>query len=441
MQRIFLIFISLMLVIPLSAQTQPGPQPTRDLMASPTAAPIISEDSTATTILLIGTGSEHSGTGPYLTDTLIIAVLLPDSGRAALLSIPRDLWVYIPDTGMAKINQATFFGARRGDEDGGIGLLKETLLYNLGIEVDHYARVDFSGFSSLVDSLGGIIVTVDCTIEDWKLKEQDLDKQDPNNWELVQLETGVHILDGDWSLWYARSRRTSSDLDRNRRQQDILRAIWRRLESQGFLADIPALWEQWQSYVDTDLDLGDLLSLLPTFVRIDPAAVGFYNFRLNREVRNGHSPDMGRAILVPDYERIRMLVEAAYSPVPASRIAGHVPTVAVVGSAGISRSMMRVAAERLERAGFHPEILEGDYEGPRQWNKLIDYTGMEKGNPANLIQDLMYITDEGVEKQPDPNRSYDYRLILGSSYNSNACTWPVRQPTPEPEDNTASAEG
>src|SRR5690606_32184869 len=113
----------------------------------------------------------------------------------SIVSIPRDLYVFVPGFGMNKINTAYFYGETKHVEGGGIGLLLETVRYNLGLNIDYYARVNFAGFAKIIDTVGGINISVDCTIEDWRLKEPDLDKQDAKNWEMYTLYTGVYTMD------------------------------------------------------------------------------------------------------------------------------------------------------------------------------------------------------------------------------------------------------
>ena len=164
--------------------------------------------------LLIGAGNESLQEKAGLTDMLMLVAVNRTAGTAAMLHIPRDYWAHIPGFGMHKINQAFYFGETHEVEGGGIGLLKQTIEYNFGVTVDHYAAADFNGFLSVIDQIGGVRVPVDCIIQDWKLKSRELDKRVAENYELFTLPIGVHTLDADTALWYIRSRITSSDLDR-----------------------------------------------------------------------------------------------------------------------------------------------------------------------------------------------------------------------------------
>ena len=143
------------------------------------------------------------------TDAIMVVSVNRTAGTVALLSIPRDLYLYIPDWGMGRINTAYAHGeaveAGRGPQ-----LLIDTIRYNLGLTIDHYARVDFIGFKRIVDGVGGVELPVDCAIQDWRLIEPDMDPTIEENWAIFTLPIGMQHVDGDLALWYVRSRRTSS---------------------------------------------------------------------------------------------------------------------------------------------------------------------------------------------------------------------------------------
>ena len=174
--------------------------------------------------LLIGS-DVRSGTS-FRTDTMVIAILRPNEGQVSLISIPRDLWVSIPEWQNQRINTAYQHGISVGYPGGGPGLLKDTILYNLGIRIDHTAMVDFSGFSQIVDTLGGVDVPVSCAYTDWRLIDPSYDPYNEDNWHLYTTGPGLIHMDGDLALWYARSRQKSSDFDRGRRQQEVLRSLF-----------------------------------------------------------------------------------------------------------------------------------------------------------------------------------------------------------------------
>ncbi len=385
-------------------------------------------------VLLVGLATENIGAAG-LTDTMMIVSFNRQARHASIVSVPRDLYVYVPVEGMmTKLNQAYYFGEKNPD-DGVTGMesLKQTILYNLGVQIDYTAMVNFNGFKRLIDSLGGVEISVDCAIQDWRLISPELDRNVAENYAKFTLEAGVHLLDGDTALWYVRSRKTSSDLDRGRRQQDVLRAIWRTLRARGTLEALPILWEQWDDLVKTDMPLDVALGLLPDVIGMDTADVSYYTFRIRQEVSNGYTPDaQQRYILVPDREAVYRLMQNVVAPATASQLAASIPTVAVVNATGTSYYdyLARIAADRLELEGFRTTIIQEAGQA-RQYNHIIDYTGQDKGSPLERLMKVLSTTAEGVRVEPDPQRTVDYKVLIGQNYAYYACTRPVLPPTPE----------
>ena len=419
--RRLIVILALLFCLPVLAQ-EATEEPIPDAM------PLIDEgDADIVNVLLTGSATRNPN-NVGLTDTIMIVSINRDSGHIAVVSIPRDLYVYMPGHGMEKINQTMFY-AERNEAGSGIEMLKEVILYNLGIQIDFYASIDFATFPQLIDSVGGIDITVDCAIEDWRLIEPDMDIHVAENYEMFTLWTGHYHMDGDTALWYVRSRRTSNDLDRNRRQQDVLRALWRQIRSEGLLENFPQLWEQFNEIVDTDMGLDDALSFLPMVVDLDPAGVEYYNFRIHHEVEQGYAGDNGQFVFFPQREALQTMMEQVLSPSTSRRINSHLPTVVIYNGSGLDW-LPYVAAQRLEREGFLTTIVPGDGH-PRNYNLVVDYTGASRNNPVDDIQRVLRITDEGLQTEPDPNREYDYAVYIGWNYQYYSCTYPVQQPIRE----------
>ena len=131
--------------------TQPTPQVVTD------AQPVIDVPDSVTFLLL---GSDTRGGTSFRTDTIVIAAVRPHDGQVSLISIPRDLWVNIPNVGMQRINTAYQYGENSDYAGGGPGLLKDTILYNFGLQIDHTAMVDFNGFRQIVSTIGGTIASI-----------------------------------------------------------------------------------------------------------------------------------------------------------------------------------------------------------------------------------------------------------------------------------------
>ena len=188
------------------------------------------EESNRINILLLGMGG-LGHPGGTLTDTMMVLSFQPNGGRLALLSLPRDLYVPIPGHGSAKLNSAHADGEQ--DKSGGGPALVETTVSNLlGIPINYYLRVDFAGFTKLVNAVGGVDVIVEKTINDPFFPDAKLEGYEP-----FYLKAGPTHMDGTLALKFARSRETTSDFDRSGRQQLILKALKEKVLSLGTLAN------------------------------------------------------------------------------------------------------------------------------------------------------------------------------------------------------------
>jgi LCP family protein required for cell wall assembly len=293
------------------------------------------------------------------TDVIMVISVNRAQGTAALLSIPRDLYVYVPNVGMQRINTAYAQG-ELNQVGSGPALLIETIQYNLGLRIDYYTRVDFNDFKQIIDSVGGIDISVGCTIQDWRLIEPDLDPTIEENWAKYTLPIGVHHLDGDLALWYARSRRTSSDFDRGQRQQEIMRALWRHLRSMGLLNQLPDVWPQLIEIVETDIALVDMVGLIPFAVALDPSRVASFTFQLNEEVVSWNASD-GAQVLLPQRDALISLMRHYVTPPTQFQLEAKQPHVRIVNVSG-RPDLAIVAADRLSWEGFLVDIAEGEQQ-------------------------------------------------------------------------------
>ncbi|MDX2138407.1 MAG: LCP family protein [Chloroflexota bacterium] len=376
-----------------------------------------------TNYLLLGSDTPNPNNSGR-TDVMVVVSVNHTQQTASLLSIPRDLYVYVPGHMMTRINTTYAYGEQATD-GGGYTLLRETIAYNLGLTVDYYARVNFSSFREIIDSLGGIDVSVDCGIQDWRLKSPELDPQVEDNWELFTLPIGVHELDGNLALWYARSRRTSSDFDRGRRHQVILRAVLARVRSLGLLEQMTELYPQVMEIVETDIPPQEIARLIPLATSLTSSQIASYTFTPNVDVRSWRAPD-GASVQAPVRDAIGRLMQLFLTPPTEFQLRREQPRIEIVNASGFD-DLGVVAAERLAWEGFAVTLAD---ETLRYQNRttIIDYTGHSKGSSLALIQDVMRVPTDDVSVTPDPERRVDFRITLGGTY--HACTYNVIPPEP-----------
>jgi LCP family protein required for cell wall assembly len=267
--------------MPLATETPQGSTP--DLAAS------IQQPAGQVTILLMGS-DQRPDARDFRTDILLLVVLRPD-GSVNLVSFPRDLWVYLPGKFMQRINTAM--------EYGGFELVQSTFQYNFGFTPQSYVLTNFSGFQSIVDSLGGVDVQVARTFSDAR----------DGYPEGYKVEAGLVHMDGETALWYIRSRKTTDDLDRLRRSQEVISAIGKKLLSLDGLAHVPEFYSALRSAVGTDLTLQDLVALVPALQSVDTNRIQRYSISSDQLIP--YVTSGGADVFLPRQDAIRQVLEQA----------------------------------------------------------------------------------------------------------------------------------
>ncbi len=405
----------------LFAPGDPDPNLTAPTAIPTRVEPIDRRGNDLVNILLLGTDEEITNDNFKRTDTMIIVSINRTTNTVAMLSLPRDLYVYIPGWTMQRLNLAYARGEQVGWTDGGFGLMRQTLFYNLGINVHYYALVNLSGFTRIIDTLGGVDLAVDCAIQDYPLvgAPPPPQAQIANEDGLRTLPVGYYHLDGGGALWYARSRRNSSDFDRGRRQQQLLRAIWRTARDTGQLVKLPELWSQATQIVTTNLGFEDMLGLLPIALNLDTSRMKQFTLARLYHTTPWTTPD-GSNVQLPNYDTIRQLLEDFYRPPTANQVVVEGAQVRVFNGT-TNPDWDRVAAERLAWSGFQAVATGPADRTDYADTMLIDHTGRTKGSSLNDIASILNVKPENIQIIPDPNRQSDFDVIIGAGYNS--CTF------------------
>ncbi len=183
-------------------------------------------------------------------DTIIVAKVDPKTKEVWLLSIPRDTKVNIPGHGTAKINSATFYGG----VDGGPALMVETVEEFLGVDINYYMELDFNGFQTVVDAMGGIWIDVDTEIDDWKAASHS-----PGH-RAQYIAPGNQLLDGEHALTYVRSRDfIDADFTRMRHQQEFFKALAQQATSTENILKVPGLVREMSKSLMTNMRVTDLI--------------------------------------------------------------------------------------------------------------------------------------------------------------------------------------
>jgi polyisoprenyl-teichoic acid--peptidoglycan teichoic acid transferase len=383
-------------------------------LVTPIPTPVIpiEIDQDLVNVLLIGTDYRVGGKG-FRTDTLIVVSINKSSGLVTMLSIPRDLYVYIPTWGMARINNAYADGQTGNYPGGGPGLLKQTLLYNLGIPIHYYALVNFDGFQQIVDTLGGVDVPVNCQLTDYKLKDSTLSESNLADYELYTIPVGMAHMDGALALWFARVRPVGGDFFRSYRQRQVLRAIYHTGLNANLIPQIPDLYASFNQVVQTDMGLWDIMQFTPLTARLDDTQIRSLHIGPNQTAP--WITPKGEEVLVPQPDRLKALIDEAFTPPSANQLTRSLTQVEIWNTTP-NVDWDELAAETLGNEGFAPLIGQPDGSAYEQ-TTLIDFTTSAKGSPLKKLQYYLHIEDKNVVAQPDSNSPVPFRVILGNDYN------------------------
>jgi len=270
---------------------QPTPTPETETPDSDNyQASLLNQPENQINILLLGS-DQRVGDGGFRTDTIILVSINTTAKTVSMVSFPRDLYLYIPGWTYQRINTAMITG--------GFDLLAATLQYNFGVRPDYYVLVNFSAFEEIVTSLGGIDVEVGRNFTD-----QYWDKT------YKSFSAGTVHMDAPTALWYARTRTSSNDFDRARRQQEIVHAIAKRVLSIDIIKNAKDLYDIYITNVTTNLEWSEIAPLIPLTIHIkDTSQINRYVIGPG-QVYDWITPG-GAMVLLPRQDQIIAVIKDA----------------------------------------------------------------------------------------------------------------------------------
>ncbi len=381
-------------------------------------------------VLLMGMGGEGHD-GPYLTDTMILASIRPSENKVALLSIPRDLLVPVENQGWRKINSVNAFGEVASRGRGG-ELARETVESLLGVDIPYYVRIDFNGFTQVVDGVGGVDVYVERTFTDRTYPTDDYLTQ------TVSFEQGWQHMDGATALIYSRSRHGNngegSDFARAKRQQNVIMMLKDKLLSVRTYrnpATISNTLAALQANVTTNLSVGELLRFARMAQQMEDIALTHKVIDLRPCSPLVEANVNGAYVLLPrnnDWTLLRDVVSGLFEADEAAPSAAAVvppkPEATLEAAANIEvrngsgkSGMAREVAAQLKTAGL--EVLKIGNADSFDYTTTTIYDLSKGAKPASLASLRRTLPDAAVAKTVPANvasgvpANVDFVLIIG----------------------------
>jgi len=374
-------------------------------------------------VLLLGRGGgDHEA--PDLTDTILLASIDPVNHTSTLLSIPRDLWVDVPNQGAMKINAVWETGEFKqlgkvhpGSTDpkaiqAGFDLTDQMVESILGVPINYNVLVDFQAFKQGVDTVDGVTVNVPTDLVDPTMAWEN--SNDP-----VLAKAGVQTFDGKHALIYVRSRETTSDFARSQRQRAVLVALKDKIDTLGTLSNplkISGLMNAFSNNVKTDFSLKDasrFYSIVKQIGDSKVASVGFAdgtNHYITTSNMNGQSVDVPTAGLF-DYSDIQKFVRGQLKD---GYIVKENAKVLVLNGTTTDGAATTVADD-LKSYGYNVVGVGKAPTGDYNQTELINLSGTRDKYTAHYLEQRFNTT--ALFKLPDTSiqtNSADFVIIVGS---------------------------
>lgn len=358
-------------------------------------------------------------TASFRSDTIILARVDPPAQKVALVSIPRDTLVDMGSYGEQKINAAYSYG--------GAAYMVEVVSEFAGVEISHYAEIDFEQFTTIVDTIGGIEVTLPVDVVD-------------EDYAHINLSAGTHQIDGATALALCRSRHAydaygGGDFYRAANQRMVIAAIVKKVLQLDPLSMVNTVSQLAESVV-TDFNAMDIVSLASQFRNLD----------VENDMYSGQCPTISEYINgvwyeIPDeagWKEMMERVDAGESPysdpsqdftagiagsIGGSNISGESEStsgedeasfsgsVLVLNGAGIDGLAGSVSTE-LDQAGFDPYAATADNFD--YTTTTVYYNGDARSAALGVAETLGLSSDSVTENPGDYSTSYDVVVVLGA---------------------------
>jgi len=389
--------------VPLQTEGGPPPQPW--------------DGTNPVTLLLLGVDRRPEGTDPPHTDTIMLVTLDPYARTAAMISIPPDLWVEIPNWGYQPIGQAYTVGETQKLPQGGAGIALATVESLFDISIPYYALLNFTAFERVIDEIGGVKIEIPAPLVVDPLGDHNS----------TQLKPGVQTLPGNLALAYVRAADSpNSQLDRALRGQQIIFGVRKRIiDFQIFprlMESAPRIYAEIASGLQTNLNLQQVvqLSWLTTQIpmenirsaTIGPDQVLFVTSLEGQPIRQPIPEEifnMRDQILLAKPPPYPVAAESLNSQDPIALENAQIEIRNGTQTPGLGAATAEFLAEN---DLWVAQVTNADQIYPQ--TTLIDFTG--KPYTVRFVADLLQIAPNTIFQRFDPEPDVDILILLGEDW-------------------------
>src|SRR5258708_2067605 len=378
------------------------------------------------TILLLGIDQRKGEKGPFRTDTIMLLSIDPIRKTAAMLSIPRDIYIPIPGFNRAdRINNASATGEIAQYPGGGPALAVKTVQSLVGVPIQRYLVVNFDVFNTVIDTIGPINVCPKDAIHDDQYPDGSY------GYITVDFKPGCQDLDSTKLLQYARVRHNAGDdFGRASRQQEVIRSVRDKILSLGGISALIGkagpIWESLKGSVQTDMTFNEMLELAQL-------GQGIPKENIQSAVmtdRDGYlipsTLANGEQVFTPVYEKIHSLIENLFAAAPGSGAIVAAPgstsapgappvqdnaRVLVSNGAGID-GMAKATADKLRAKGFN--IVDAkNADLPGGYGKTIIRVYTNRIQTARALADALGLDGTVISNETNGPPNIDIEVIVG----------------------------
>lgn len=409
---------------------------TKKIITSPseTASPYLLDSNTDITklsqgdrrinILLMGIGGDNHP-GGNLTDTMLVASIDPKNKEVAMISVPRDLYIKVPNYGSYKINSVFSLqdynskdtnnsqNTKREAIDGNIALIKKTISDFLGVPIHYAVVINFDGFKKVIDILDGVDINVTKEIYDPYFPDKYVDGYDP-----FYMKEGLNHMDGETALKYARSRETTSDFDRSRRQQEVIMAAKEKAVATFNPRKISQIVDILSDNLRTDMQLSEMNELFSIAKDINQN-------KIKTKVLDDSADGLlyadkydGMYVLVPNDSTLKEIHNFVSQYFKDPLLASENAKIIITNSTK-NEYLATGVLDELKTFGYDVAVNKTDTKNSsdsKAYEKtfIYDYSNNKKQYTIDFLE--KYFTNIPIVRLDEKNKGYDIEIIIGSDF-------------------------